>query len=307
LNRVPVIVVALVATLLSQPASASNDPPVTVTADEQERLGVATMTAAEQQESESVYAIVRVIDPTTLLTIEADLDAASSAAAVSGEEYRRVEGLAAQDQSASLRAVGAARAQAVADASRLQLLKRRLQVEWGPAFGMLSASDLRALTAALASGEAVLMRADSPARPAGITGEIAIRPNPKAKAVVAAPLGLAAVVDPRMQTTGLIGLVRGPAAAMLRPGSVLPGEIRPGTSVAGIVIPRSAIVRHNGTDWAYVKSGPQTFERREIVAPQSTERGWFVRENFAAGDTIVSSGAGALLAVERANEAPASD
>jgi len=286
----------------AQSACAADDIPVTATATDQARLGISTRVLEQRTVAASVDAVVRSIDPAPLAALDADLDAATAALRMSHSELRRIEGLARQDQSASQQALEAAQARADSDAATLTLLQRRLEVEWGTGIAALSSSQRSELVKSVASGTAALLRADAPLYPEGIDGDVLIPLGSESAERATDTLGFSGSVDQRMQTVGLFCVVHGAAAAQMRPGRVLQGRIQTGSTSSGVVLPRSSLVRLDGAVWAYVATGEETFVRREVVAPQPLEDGWFVTEGFAAGTAIVDRGAGALVAIERADE-----
>lgn len=90
----------------------------------------------------------------------------------------------------------------------------------------------------------------------------------------------------------------------------LPGELRPGVPVvahltapggvhAGVIVPREAIVRFQGRQWAYVRAGEEQFVRRELPAALPAEAGWFVSAGFTPGESVVTTGAQVLLSEEQ--------
>jgi multidrug efflux pump subunit AcrA (membrane-fusion protein) len=106
-------------------------------------------------------------------------------------------------------------------------------------------------------------------------------------------------VDPQSQGRGFLYLVKENTEGRLRPGAALTGWLRNGDEPqAGIVIPRSAVVRAEGKAWVYVVSGAERFVRREVAVDQPTESGWFVTSDFAAGEKVVTVGAAQLLSEE---------
>jgi hypothetical protein len=254
----------------------------------------------------SVPAIVRVLDPMPLATLQGELESAAATAAASQAEFKRTSGLAAQDNSASRQALEAAQARAVADAASSAQLQRRLILEWTPALGRMTDDARQALVADLALGKAVLLRADAPTRPDGLEGRIQVSLEPGSAPVVAEPLGLGRTADPRMQTVGLFGVVRATVTG-LPPGRVVAGSIETGEVVEGVVLPRSALVRLDGSVWAYVATGDDSFIRREVIDPEALDDGWFVTEGFPPGAQIVDRGAGSLVAVERNDDAATVD
>lgn len=286
---------------------ASASDVLTLSREDQTRLGVSTVTLSAREERESVHAIIRAVDPGALFTLEADLKAARAAVATSGDELRRLETLAGEDNSASRKSVQAASQQTASDVARLDLLKHRLAVEWGKSFADMPSVDVARLADDLATGEAALVRADCPGQPAGVSGDIEFATSPGAASVNAKALGLSGSADARLQTIGLYGVVRGEAAAPIRPGRVFYGEIKASKTELGVVIPRAAIVRLDGADFVYVKTGGETFERRQIRKAAIIEDGWFVTDGFSPGEAIVALGAGSLVALDRGADAAESD
>ena len=59
------------------------------------------------------------------------------------------------------------------------------------------------------------------------------------------------------------------------------------------------MIRFNGSDWAYVRRGPQGFERRRLDSPTPGESGLFVTKGFSAGDELVVQGAAELFGAEQ--------
>jgi hypothetical protein len=112
-------------------------------------------------------------------------------------------------------------------------------------------------------------------------------------------LGPARAAEPRLQSSGLIAEVRGKPAILLSVGLIQSAHINTPASAPGVVIPRSAVIRFNGSDWAYVRRGSQGFERRRLDDPTPGESGLFVTRGFAAGDALVVQGAAELFGVEQ--------
>ena len=57
------------------------------------------------------------------------------------------------------------------------------------------------------------------------------------------------------------------------------------------------MTRFQGSDWAYVRLGPNGFERRLIQDPAPQDKGLFVSAGFHPGDQVVDRGAAELFAV----------
>ena len=73
----------------------------------------------------------------------------------------------------------------------------------------------------------------------------------------------------------------------------------PGEPLAGVIIPRGAVIRTEGAGWVYVlNSGAESLTRIPVALDHPTEAGWFVTENVTANDHVVVTGAQTLLSEE---------
>ena len=94
----------------------------------------------------------------------------------------------------------------------------------------------------------------------------------------------------------VVMLVRG---SSLRPGAVVTAWLGTlGPAENGVIVPRSAIVRHEGGAFVYVQSSDDAFERRRVELTRPTENGWFVDEPLRPGERAVVAGAQQLLSEE---------
>jgi multidrug efflux pump subunit AcrA (membrane-fusion protein) len=113
-------------------------------------------------------------------------------------------------------------------------------------------------------------------------------------------LGLAPNVDPQMQGRGFLFMV-GSNAGRLSPGEAVVGYLKvPGEPLAGVIVPRQAVVRTEGSGWVYVldANGAEAFTRTEISLDHPTDAGYFVGKGVGPGDYIVVNGAQDLLSIE---------
>ena len=118
--------------------------------------------------------------------------------------------------------------------------------------------------------------------------------------VTGAVIGPARAAEPRLQSSGLIVEISGPDAIQLSVGLTQSAHIEEASSQTGVLIPREALLRFRGSDWAYVQTGPTAFERRLVVDPAPETDGFFVASGFAPGDKVVAQGAPGLFAAELA-------
>lgn len=276
--------------------------PVEMTVDDQQKMGVGVSTLIEVAEplAENVYATV--VDVSPLAALADELVVARAAASASRAEADRLTRLARQDQSASRQATEAAEANAVAAETRVDLAERRLGLEWGPVFVKMSWEDLRQLLDDITKGVAALVRVDGARGRAGMPQHGQLSDPDGVGLVPLSMLGVAATADSRFQGVGLLALASGPVAMNLRPGRVFAATVEERAGTTGVVLARSALVRLDGSVWAYVHLQGSHFERRQIVDGRHVESGWFVTQGFNTGEQLVTKGAGSLLALERAGE-----
>jgi multidrug efflux pump subunit AcrA (membrane-fusion protein) len=114
-------------------------------------------------------------------------------------------------------------------------------------------------------------------------------------------LSATADVDPQIQGQGFIFLVQ-PNAIPLAPGQAVTVWLQvPGDPLAGVIIPRDAVLRLEGAGWVYVMNkdkGGEAFTRKKIPLDRPTDAGWFVTGAVKADDYIVVTGAQTLLSEE---------
>ena len=72
----------------------------------------------------------------------------------------------------------------------------------------------------------------------------------------------------------------------------------PGELLQGVMVPRSAVVRHEQRTWVYVQTDNATFARKQIVLKHPTDDGWFITEGLSPSGRIAVSGVQALLSEE---------
>ena len=279
-------------------AAAEAPPSATMAAPTQQRLAVRTAPLAAAQYAPTIAGYARVVDAAPLAVLDSDLSVAVATAAASPAEADRARTLNAEDQMVATKAAEAAVATARADQSRLRLLRTRLGLEWGPGIAGLSDGQRTALIRALASGNAALLRIDASTPTAG-GGFVPIDLGPLGVAR-ARILGPARSADARLQSAGRLALVSGAQAQALSVGLVVPVQLSAGAGQTGVIAPDAAVLRAEGSSWVYVKTGPDSYERRELLHPAPVDGGLFVASGLTAGQVVVTSGASALYAAEQA-------
>lgn len=291
---VPILVLSLT---LALPASAAAIPLLQLDAATQSRLGVTTAPLPAASRAPRVKGYARALDVVPLATLDADISVAVAALAASGADAERNRMLNAADQTVSRRVAEAATAQARADRARLELLRRRLGLEWGPAIQALSDVRRGRLISDMAQGRATLVRIDSVEGVSQIRGEamIDLGRGETARAVI---LGPARLGDPQLQTTGLLAVISGPQALRLGVGASAPALLTAGSTRTGVILPRSALLRTAGQTFVYLRRDAKTFERRPVAGGISDPAGLFVAAGFRPAEQVVVRGAGQLFAAE---------
>jgi hypothetical protein len=262
----------------------------------QQQAGLIVEPVVAAQISPEVKGYGRVLDISPLAALAAELATAKAGREASQAELKRLETLAAQSN-ASERALQAAAAAAIRDQAQSDAVEQRLVAGWGRA--LAGRGDLPTMIRSLAALESALVRVDLPA------GETLKSPPPRARLVTLADvpveaefLGVAPAVDPQTQGQGLLFLVQ-PNSSMLAPGEAVTAYLPvPGEPLAGLVVPRSALIRHAGAVWVYVVSNGTNFSRRGISPAYPMKNGWFISGGVAAGDRIVVTGAQTVFSEE---------
>ena len=280
--------------MLAASCAHAQDKPLQLDGKTQSRLQLRVAPIQTAHSADQVNAFATVVDQTPLLTLLSDLATAQSTYNASQAEATRTQALA-KDASVSTKAAEAAQAQARGDQAKVILLKQRLGLEWGAYFSGLSDTALRHLGTDLSTGKAALVRIDTPSGQ-GLKGarsaSLDLGAIGSAEAHV---LGVARTADMRLQSPGLMTMVRGDNAAYLGTGLTMKAALYSGGSTEGLLIPNAALLRNGGKVYAYVKTGAQIFERRVITPVRVTPDGLIVNSGFTAGEQVVVQGASALL------------
>lgn len=266
-----------------------------VDAATQARLGLGLTELRAAQAPVELAATAEVLDPSALAKSADDIAALQATADASNAEARRVQALFAADGNMSRKAVEAARAQAAVDQAKLQQARTQLRMDWGSAIAALDARTLHARAESLLDGRTAWLKAEPLTLPAaGFQAAGATLRSSDVTARVLGPL-------PR-STSGLAGgwLLEAPGTD-LTPGMTLPVRMRGAAAgTAGVLLPRSAVVRWNGVAWAYIATDATHFERRAVNALAITADGWVVGAPFKAGEKAVARGAEMLIALDAA-------
>lgn len=280
----------------AEKAGAADSDLLAMDAKTQARLGVATAALTSAYRSATRNAFARGVDSGPLAQLDSDLATALAAAKASAAEAARTKALAT-DQTVSKQSAEAAQSQAMQDALKVTQLRRRVGLEWGPGVAKLSDAGRGKLIADIVAGRAALIRLDSAqGLPIGAGAvQIEISADQSASATV---LGPTRAADPRLQSTGLLAVVRGPAALRMASGAVAPATVSLGAGVSGVTLPRAALLRSGGQTFVYLRRDATHFEKRVVSGAVSEPDGVFVRAGFKPGEAVVTSGAAQLFAAQ---------
>jgi hypothetical protein len=240
----------------------------------------------------------RVLDPAPLVADVSEWASARAASAASAQEFERLKSLEKQN-TASTRAVQAAEAAAVRDRLLVQSMHDRIALSWGAT--LAGRPDVVQLMGALVSQDRVIVRVDLPAGEGSEAQPQRARVTALAgpqNTVTAEFVGLAPTTDAQLQGRGFLFMTRD-NPLRLTPGAAVTAVLElGGTPIQGVLVPESAVVRHEASTWIYVQRDPITFVRTPVSLASPVPGGWLITQRLAAADRIVTHGAQVLLSEE---------
>ncbi len=267
------------------------------TKEQQAAAGVTTSQPKAIEVQPELKAFGRVLDASTLSLMLGDIDVAQVAADASLKEFTRVQALRANGENASARALETAEAALKRDRALLALAQSRLAAAWGTT--LAERTDLPVLAESLLKQKAVLFRVDllpgesfvgipKSVRLAALTGD--------ETTVEAEVLGVAPSADPQNRSPAFIALLRtnGPPPGALLTAFVPVG----GAAEKGVLLPRSAILRHDGEAFVWLQTGDDKFERRRVELGRALNDGILALSGVVEGDRVVVTAAQQLLSEE---------
>ncbi len=244
--------------------------------------------------SPEVKGFGRVLDPTPLLALLAEQENATIAHEGSAKELERQRKLFANDNNASAQAVEAAEAAEARDLAAMKAARMKINSSWGRE---LSTGSTTGPIATALDQDASLVRLDllPGDTPGGNPKSATVQMMGSSESYPAEILGIAPNEDPQMQGTSYLAVVRHPlpAGAALRVTLTGPGEDR-----QALVVPRTAVVYHEGSAWVYVLGEEDTFFRRLVTLGRATGDKVEVTDGITADDQIAIAGAQQILSAE---------
>jgi hypothetical protein len=264
----------------------------------QQQLGIATQKLKSTQQAADIDAFAKVLDPEPLVQLDSDLRTAESAAVASRAEAERSKALHSADGGVASKDLEAAVAQAQSDALKVEMLRNRVGLEWGPGVAHMSAAARERLVKGVVAGKIALVHVDTHNND-GQAGAKFVKVDIGDDSVRGPVLGPARTAESRLQSSGLIVEISGPSAILLSVGLTNSAHIESSSPQTGFVAPLASIIRYRGLDWVYVRTGPGSFERRMLESPVPAADGFFFTKGLADGDEVVTKGAAALFTAEQ--------
>jgi hypothetical protein len=284
----------------SAPAAQSDEAAegVTLSAEQVENLGVITQQARATDYSTQVVGYGVVMAHDAIAAAVAELQMAQAAQDQSRAAAARTQRLAGTPGAMSADAVETSVRQVATDTAARSLAEHRLSglIGGGPPGGLAAGSMLPDL----ASGKAKLMRATFPL--GALSG--ATPASLRAAHLDASTSSPGWTLQPVWAAPADAGLPGRSFFAVLKDSDAGEGERllvwAPGTGppLHGVIVPSAAVVISGGKFWCYVQRKPGVYVRREVTTDRPVADGYVVTEGIDAGEHVVTSAAGLLLARE---------
>lgn len=237
-------------------------------------------------------------------TAKADLETQEAKRDLSQEGLARARGLYSQGPHAISKAqLETAEATARIDAASLSSAKSQLSglantavQAWGSVLGHAVSGATPLLVSLIERHEVlvqVTLRADEIAAKVPDKAFVRMQNGERTVLHFVSP---AASTDPLIQGRSLF--YTAPADSGLLPGMNVVVFVPTGHAAPSVEVPAAAIIWLQGRAWAYFRSGPKTFARREIATDAPSPGGGYFVKNIADGTQVVSRGAQMLLSEE---------
>jgi len=283
---------------------------ITLDAATQRLSGIETVSLKVTPSNQQIRAYGTVLDlqPLTELSngytnAKAQLQITQAKLAVSKTAFERARNLYNDQQNMSLAqfqsaeaAYGTDQASLAAAESQLGTLAATAQQAWGPILGRAVVERTPLLTRLIGQQSVLIQVSLSP-------GQAIAQPPPTA--FVQADNGArtniqfvspATKTDPRIQ--GASFFYTAPATGNLVPGLNVVASLPSDTKRNGVIVPGSAVVWWQGRAWIYLRTGPETFTRRDIATNSPTAEGGYVVTDVPDMTDVVTRGAQVLLSEE---------
>lgn len=267
-----------------------------LTSEQAGKLGVVTTPAQATDYTAQAEGFGVVLSHDAIAQAAAELQTAVASARLSDQTLDRARRLADGPGALGADALEGAQRQQAADQTAVRLAWRKLTALLGVEFpwhGAAADAELEKL----AEGSHRLLRVTFPPGTPGrkpkalrvSSLDAAAGTDWTARTVWAAPQ------DPTLPGQSVFAVLAG---TDLAEGAHIRAQSLSDSSTAGVVVPETAVVINEGQYWCYVKKEGGVYRRVAIDGSRPTGAGYFVAEGVGAGDQLVTTAAGLLLARE---------
>lgn len=280
---------------------------LTLNAETQKRIGIEVANPAATEWQPEIKAFGRALDTAPVRELLMDFYRAEMMFDTSHQELERAKQLK-KDNNLSERAFQDAEATYRQNFAAVMAARLKIENGWGKRIAEMTGEIVvppgtrkeNSVLEQLAEGGS-LIRIDLPAGE-HLSSPQSARIVPLAKRelpITASFFGALPVMDAQTQQQGLLFLNDKPNTAdRLIPGESVTAFIKSSDApVKGVVIPASAILRHDGKGWVFVQTGENNFSRREVPLDRAVDGGFFSAE-LSATNRVVVAGAQTLLSAE---------
>jgi hypothetical protein len=299
----------------TKPPAAANEPAngggggehaetsgVSLTAEQVEKLGLETQPAESVEHAEEVLGYGVVLSHESVAQAVAEVTTARATERLSRLALARARQLAGTPGAVSTEAEESAAQKAQIDATAMTLATQKLTSTLGMHPPWKIEKDDPVLRQ-LASGAIKLVR---------VTFPLGVLPGGLPTRLRAAHLGLSpgtgwtlspvwgAPADASVPGRSFFSLLRSSDA---EEGERLEVWAPAGPVQSGVLVPAAAVVLSEGKYWCYVEKQPHSFSRVQVDTSKPTPQGYFVTAGIKAGDRIVTTAVGQLLAKETGSSA----
>lgn len=276
--------------------AAPDESPLHFTADQRKKSGIVLGKPTEMEVKPQFHAFGKVLDPTPLVSLFAELTTAKAQLAAAQKEFTRVKMLNENGGNASTQAVEAADAAVAVAKAQMGSARARLVAGWGKT--LADKAEQGWLQELFDKGWELaridFLPGESPeSLPAKVQVSLL---TDKSQTYEAEPVGPASTVDPQVQGMGFLVVLHDNS---LPAGTSLESNItsdKPGEKM--LTVPGDSVVYHQGSPWVYALGYKDTFERHLIELGAAVPGGYAVKSGVAADDQLVVAGAQQLLSNE---------
>ncbi len=276
---------------------------VTLTPEQVQKLAVLTQPAQSIHYTQETAGYGVVLGHDTIAQAAAELVIAEATARLSRSTLERTKKLTGTAGAVSADVEETAAQKAAIDEAALTLTRQKLSSTLGMKPPWKDGDDT---LQALSGGKIKLVRVTFPLGAVGEETPASLRATHIGTAKPGTGWKMTAIWDAPADT----GIPGRSYFALLEHGDASEGErlavwARTGDAESGVVVPASAAIMSDGKYWCYVEKKPGTFVRTEIDTGKPLQDGYFVADGVTAGDKVVTSSAGQLLAMESGSGAQA--